>query len=164
MRIGRAAIFSTFLAITVFFASPLYVVSANSSFAGRWEGRMNNLPGIDLNIREHDGKITGKAVFYFQERSDPNGPWQTKAEYPVPLLVPRAEGKVLTFEVEHHKCHNCKELDANAKFRMKLTGLNEARLWRLQEGKAPSGEGLRMVRRGDSTASTVSNPLRRQGE
>jgi hypothetical protein len=29
-----------------------------------WEGKMNDLPGIDLNIEEHDGKISGHIVFY----------------------------------------------------------------------------------------------------
>jgi hypothetical protein len=72
----------------------------------------------------------------------------------VPLLVPRVEGDVLTFEVEHHKCHDCKELDANAKFRMKLTGANEARIWRLEPGKTPTDDGLKLVRERDSKKKT----------
>ena len=154
MRIGRAVVFSAFFSgfvvAAIFVASQVCVVRANSSFAGHWEGKMNDLPGVDLKIEERDGKVSGEAIFYYQERSDPNGPWQTKGEYPVPLLVPHAEGDVLSFEVEHHKCHACKELDANAKFRMKLTSENEARLWRLEPGKTPADDGLRLVRQPDS--------------
>jgi len=47
---------------------------------------MNDLPGINLSIEEDGGKISGDIVFYYQERSDPNGPWHTRAEYPAPLL------------------------------------------------------------------------------
>jgi hypothetical protein len=60
--------------------------SPNASFAGNWEGTMNDLPGINLSIEEDGGKISGDIVFYYQERSDPNGPWHTRAEYPAPLL------------------------------------------------------------------------------
>jgi hypothetical protein len=154
LAVGYSAFFSGFVGAAVFVASQICVVRANASFAGHWEGEMNDLPGIDLKIEEREGKISGKAIFYYQERSDPNGPWQTKGEYPVPLLVPRVEGDVLTFEVEHHKCHDCKELDANAKFRMKLTGANEARIWRLEPGKTPTDDGLKLVREPDSKKKT----------
>jgi hypothetical protein len=97
---------------------------------------MKDLPGIDLQIDELDGKITGHIVFYYQERSDPNGPWHTAAEYPAALLVPHAQGQVLTFEVRHHKCHTCKELGPNAKFRMQLVGPDDARLWNLEYEKS----------------------------
>lgn len=112
---------------------------------------MNDLPGIALNIEEHDGKISGHIVFYYQEGSDPNGPWRTTAEYPATLLAPHVEGKTLVFEVEHHKCHDCAELDANAKFRMELVGPNEALLWNLlyeKAGKDP-GPGMKLVRRSE---------------
>lgn len=50
-------------------------VHAKSSFAGTWEGKMNDLPGVALKIEEADGKISGVMIFYFQERSDANAPW-----------------------------------------------------------------------------------------
>jgi hypothetical protein len=146
------------LVICVFVLGPMFsatrrsVVCANPQFAGHWEGKMNGLPGIDLQIDEAEGKITGRIIFYYQERSDPNGPWRTKAEYPATLLAPRVEGQVLTFEVEHHKCHTCKELGPNAKFRMELAGSDEARLWNLEyerEGKEVPPMKLARTRPGD---------------
>ncbi len=131
---------------------PSTPVHAKSSFAGTWEGKMNDLPGIDLKIEEHDGKVSGHIVFYYQERSDPNGPWRTTAEYPAKLLETREEGNTLIFEVEHHKCHGCTELGPNAKFRMELVGPNVARLWNVlneEAGKDP-GPPMKLVRRSES--------------
>ncbi len=97
---------------------PSMPVHAKSSFAGTWEGEMNNLPGIDLKIEDADGKISGLVIFYFQKRRDPSSPWHVASESPVPLLVlvPHVECKTLTFEVQHHKCHPCSALGPNVKF------------------------------------------------
>lgn len=131
-------------------------VQAKPSFAGTWEGKTNDLPGIDLKIEEANGKISGIVTFYFQERSDANAPWHVASEYPVPLLVPHVEGNTLTFEVQHHKCHTCPELGPNVKFRMEITGPNEARLWKLenegQEKNKDLGPGLKLVRRTQTPA------------
>ena len=107
-------------------------VHATFSFAGTWEGKMNNLPGIDLTIEEADGKINGVMIFYFQERSDASAPWNVASESPISLLVPHAERKTLTFEVQHYKSHICPELRPNVKFRMELAGPNEALLCKLE--------------------------------
>jgi hypothetical protein len=124
-------------------------VPAKSSFVGTWEGKMNDLPGIDLKIDEAGAKVGGTIVFYYQERSNANEPWHVAGETPVPLLVPHMAGRTLTFEVRHHKCHGCAELGPNVKFRMELTGPNEARLWNLenQDTSKDLGPGLRLVRR-----------------
>lgn len=123
-------------------------VYTNSSFGGSWEGQINNLPGIDLNINEAGGKISGIITFYFQERSDPNGPGHVQGQDRTPLLAPHVEGKILTFEVEHHKCHGCAELGPNVKFRMELTSANEALLWNVgqQETSKDPAPGLQLVR------------------
>jgi hypothetical protein len=149
-RIAALASVATFLiepsAIIMQAAARL---SPESAFAGTWEGKMNDLPGIELKMEVMGGKVTGTIVFYYQERSDPNGPWHVAGENPVPLLMLHVVGKTLTFEVQHHKCHGCAELGPNVKFRMELTGQNEARLWNLenQEAKKDLGPGLKLVRR-----------------
>jgi hypothetical protein len=129
-------------------------VQAKSSLAGTWEGKMNNLPGIDLKIEDVDGKISGVMIFYFQERSDASAPWHVASESLVPLLVPHVEPKTLTFEVQHHKCHTCPELGPNVKFRMELAGPDEALLWKLaneeQEKNKELGPGLKLVRQSES--------------
>jgi hypothetical protein len=63
LAVGYSAFFSGFVGAAVFVASQICVVRANASFAGRWEGKMNDLPGIDLKIEEREGKISGKAIF-----------------------------------------------------------------------------------------------------
>ena len=135
-------------------AQPPLGTSANSSFAGTWEGKMNDLPGVNLKIEEAKSKISGSIVFYFQERSEPNGPWHVAGESTVPLLSPHVEDRVLTFEVEHRKCHGCAELGPNVRFRMELAGANEARLWN-QEQAGDSESGLKLIRRTDATTPTA---------
>jgi hypothetical protein len=152
-RIASLASLATFLIGPSAFAAQLAAkVPADASFAGTWQGKMNDLPGIDLKIEEAGGKVSGTIVFYFQERSDPNEPWHVAREDPVPMLVPHVEGKTLTFEVQHHKCHGCAELGPNVKFRVELTGPNEARLWKLENPEASKdlGPGLKLVRRTES--------------
>ncbi|MGB7758658.1 MAG: hypothetical protein WBL61_02455 [Bryobacteraceae bacterium] len=132
-------------------------VREKSPFAGAWEGKLNDLPGIDLEIDDAGGKIGGAMVFYYQERPDADSPWRVTAEYPVPLLVPRVEGNTLTFEVAHHKCHDCAELGPNARFRVEAAGPNELRIWKLDDretGKGP-GPGLKLTRRAEPAASTA---------
>lgn len=155
MKTSQAPIIAAGTAfLMILLVQPSMPVHAKSSFAGTWEGKMNDLPGIDLNIEEHNGKISGQIVFYYQERSDANGPWRTTAEYPAKLLEPHEGGNTLMFEVEHHKCHGCTELGPNSKFRIGLVGPNEARLWNLlneEAGKDP-GPAMKLVRRSESAS------------
>ena len=104
---------------------------------------MNNLPGSDRTIEEADGKINGVMIFYFQVRSDASAPWHVASESPIPLLVPHAEGKTLTFEVQYHKCHTCPELRPNVKFPMQLAGPDEALLWKLENEEQEKNRALR---------------------
>jgi hypothetical protein len=158
MKTNQVPITAAFAGFVVLLlVQPSMPVHAKSSFAGTWEGRMNDLPGIDLKIEDTDGKISGVMIFYFQERSDASAPWHVASESPVPLLVPHLEGKTLTFEVQHHKCHTCPELGPNVKFRMELAGQNEVLLWRLdneeQEKSKELGPGLKLVRRSESPSA-----------
>lgn len=153
MKTNRAPIIGTLAALictaTLAIAQSSAVVHANSSFAGTWEGKLNDIPGIDLKIDEADGRISGTIVFYLQERTDTNGPWHVAAEHPVPLLSPRVEAKTLTFEVQHHTCHDCAELGPNVKFRVDVAGPNELRLWKLDDPETHKdlGPGLKLIRR-----------------
>jgi hypothetical protein len=67
--------------------------------------------------------------------------------------MPRVEGKTLTFEVQHHKCHTCPELGPNIKFRMELAGPNGALLWKLENEGEKNKEmdpDLKLARRNES--------------
>jgi hypothetical protein len=118
---------------------------------GTWEGKMNDLPTIELKIDSSSGKVSGTMLFYFQERGDPSQPWHVTGGNPTPLLLPHVEGNILTFELQHHKCHTCAELGPNQKFRVELKEPNEARLWMWDTQDAPKdpGPGLKLERRGE---------------
>lgn len=126
----------------------------DGSFVGTWEGKMNDIPGVKLTISESKGKVGGLVVFYFQERKDENSPWHVSAEHPVEMLTPHVENKTLSFELQHHKCHDCAELGPNVKFRMELTGSGEAALWNVDESTGKnSGQGMKLVRSTEKAAA-----------
>jgi hypothetical protein len=119
---------------------------AKSPFAGAWEGSMNDQPALKLTIEDADGKLAGTMVFYFQRRGEdgkfhvvPNG------DAAGAIISPQAEGKILTFEVQHHKKHGGTELGPNIKYSVELTGANEARLRQVGDPKA--GDGLKLTRK-----------------
>lgn len=86
---------------------------------------MNELPGVDLTIDEISGKVSGSIAFYFQRRNA-DGNWHVESKDTQPLLAPQANGKVLTFEVLHHKSHGSAELGPNVKFRMEVIDSDHA--------------------------------------
>jgi hypothetical protein len=119
---------------------------AKSPFAGAWEGSMNDQPALKLTIEDADGKLAGTMVFYFQRRGEdgkfhvvPNG------DAAGAIISPQVEGKILTFEVQHHKKHGGSELGPNIKYSVELTGANEARLRQVGDPKA--GDGLKLTRK-----------------
>jgi len=119
---------------------------AKSPFTGTWEGSTNDQPALKLTIEDTDGKLAGVMVFYFQRRGEdgkfhvvPNG------DAAGAIISPEVEGKILTFEVQHHKKHGGTELGPNIKYSVELTGANEARL--RQVGDAKPGEGLKLTRK-----------------
>ncbi len=151
-----AAALATGITPSVTAQSPAAV--PENSFVGTWEGRINDLPGIDLKIQEIDRKISGTIIFYFQERVDRDGPLHPAGESAVPLLAANVEGGTLTFEVQHHRCHGCQELGPNVKFRMALAGPNEARLRNLTEDTTPE---LKLIRETESTG--IAHPALQKG-
>ena len=118
---------------------------AKSPFTGMWEGKLNDLPGVDLTIEDTGGKISGTVGFYLQLRGD-DGKRHVEDKYTVALLAPTVDGNVLAFEVIHHKKHGSPELGPNVKFRMELTGENEAVLHRVSH-QPDAGSDLKLTRR-----------------
>jgi hypothetical protein len=115
-------------------AQPTASQQAATSFAGTWTAEMNGLAGAKMTIAEAGGKIGGTIVFYLQKRENEKAPWHVTSDYKTPILAPRVESKTLTFEVQHHTCDGCQELGPNVHFRVELTGPDEARMWRLEDG------------------------------
>jgi hypothetical protein len=144
---------SAFVAMMFAELAPLVAQTAppgatTASLDGTWEGKMNDLPAIELKVDNSSGKVSGTMLFYFQERSDPSQPWHVTRGSAAPLLLPHVEGNILAFELQHHKCHDCAEFGPNQKFRVELKDPNEARLWMWDKDvpKDP-GPGLKLERR-----------------
>ena len=123
------------------------VAAEKPPFAGTWEATINDLPGVKIKIEESGGRLGGTVVFFFHRRGD-DGKWHVEGDNRGgPMLVPRLQGKVLTFEVTHHKTHGSSELGPNVKFRLELMGANEARLRQVEDQPDAPGTGLRLTRR-----------------
>jgi hypothetical protein len=155
MKAFRVSLLLGLVSVATIFAEPSPLVAQTAptvqptpSLDGTWEGKMNGLPAIELTINNSSGKVSGTMLFYFQERSDPSRPWHVTGGSPGPLLFPHVEGNILTFELQHHKCHGCAELGPNRKFRVELRAPNEARLWMWENQDAPKdpGPGLKLER------------------
>lgn len=124
----------------------LLALLSASPFAGTWEGKINDQPGVKLTLEDAaDGKVRGTIVFYFQKLGD-DGKWHVVegGDARAEILVPEAKGKVLTFEVRHHKSHGSSEYGPNKKFVFELTGPKEARF---REPGGAEGSGLLLTRR-----------------
>jgi len=133
--------------LLMFFSSFCLLPQASDKppFAGKWEGRMNDQPAMEITIKSTGGEISGTIGFYFQERGA-DGKWHAKDKYEATLLSPKVTDKSLTFEVAHHKTHDSPELGPNVKFRMELTEAGEAVLHRVENQQEDAGLKLTRVR------------------
>jgi hypothetical protein len=119
---------------------------ASSGFEGAWEGTENGLPSVELTIHSKDGRISGSIGFYFQTRGK-DGKWHLGEKYTVPLLSPKLEGRTLTFETIHHKCHGCAELGPNNKYYVDFVDEKEAHLHILKDQMKDNDHGFKLMRR-----------------
>jgi hypothetical protein len=83
MRSHRLLIIPSAFCLAVLLIAQLSpLADAKPSFAGTWEGKINDLPAINLKIEDTNGKISGVMTFDFQERSDTSAPWHVTSENP----------------------------------------------------------------------------------
>ena len=136
--------------LTGLLASVMVALCANISVVGAWEGKENGLPAVELTLRNDNGQISGTIGFYFQTRVN-DGKWHSDGKPPfvVPLLSPKLEGTVLTFETIHHRSHGSTELGPNNKYRVAFLRPKEARLQVFRYGakENDAAPGLKLVRR-----------------
>jgi len=52
------------------FVEGLPTAAAKPLFAGTWDGKINDLPRVDLTTEDTGGRIGGVVAFYFQRRGD----------------------------------------------------------------------------------------------
>jgi len=112
---------------------------AGSEFAGRWEGKLDGLPGATLTVKQDKGKFSGSIIFYLV-RKDEQGA-RVDGEANCELLHVAVQGKHMTFEVRHHVRHDSPEYGPNVKFVFELTGDGEGLL-----RNVPDGLSVRMLR------------------
>ena len=115
---------------------------------GTWEGKTNDLPSVELSLRQEGARVTGTIGFYFQNRGA-DGKWHLGPKSEIELLSPKMEGNVLTFETTHRKKHDSPELGPNNRYRVEFVSDTEARLhmYRGGEPEKDDGPGLRLSRR-----------------
>jgi hypothetical protein len=108
------------------------------SVVGVWQGRMDELPAVDLTIREDGSGLAGTVVFY-RVTDEGNGPKVTgKAE--LALIDPRFDGSTLLFSFKRKD-------GAVLKAEMKLVGNDDAVLKPLDDPSAGEAMTVKMVRK-----------------
>jgi hypothetical protein len=88
--------------LNAFLLLALAANTADPRLEGTREGKENDLPSVELVLRDSEGQIGGTISFYFQSRGT-DGKWHVGDKFTVPLLSPTLDGKVLTFETIRHK-------------------------------------------------------------
>ncbi len=129
-----------------------------SQFVGVWDGEMNGLPAVEVALTDDGGKVRGTIAFYLQ-MLDKDGKWHVvgdKNKAAQPLLSPRIEGNVLTFEVTHAKKHGSPELGPNKTFRVEVAGATTAYLREAGDSSDAPGHGLKLSRTSASAQDSAS--------
>jgi hypothetical protein len=126
-------------------AAVLTSSAAPSDFAGTWEGKVNDQPAVRLTLSDAAGQLSGEMVFFFQSRGQ-DGKWRVVKNQNGggPILAPRLEGKLLTFEVRHHKTHGSLEYGPNKRYTVERAGPDEVRL--REAGVPDESPGLKLIR------------------
>jgi hypothetical protein len=135
--------------VVAFFLIGATGMGAEAALTGTWEGTANDLPAVELTIRNADGRISGVIGFYFQSRSG-DGRWHVGEKTSLPLLLPKLNGRILTFETTHRKKHDSPELGPNNRYRVAFIDANEARLNILKDGPQQKNDldsGLKLILR-----------------
>jgi hypothetical protein len=114
--------------------------------AGTWRGKIYDLPGVVLTVSDDGGKFSGTIIFYFLHRNTEHASWEVDTTHltALPLLDPKFDGKILSFQVSHKEAHPPRTLnDPPSSFQMRLTGKDEGELLNLTEKQSP---GVKMAR------------------
>ncbi|HZD77346.1 MAG TPA: hypothetical protein VE218_10090, partial [Acidobacteriaceae bacterium] len=65
---------------------------------GVWHGEHNGLPWITVTLTTESGTLSGAVLFYLH-RQEPGSAETASPGVPEPMLDPRFDGRILTFEV-----------------------------------------------------------------
>ncbi len=93
------------------------------SVAGRWEGKFDGVPAVELHIQDDAGKLRGSVIFYLIRRKPEGQAGKVAGESKTPMISPRFDGEALSFDVRDSN----KEL---VSFTLRVTGNKEGELRR----------------------------------
>jgi hypothetical protein len=104
--------------------------AGTSQITGTWEGRMNDLPAVTIELVESNGKLSGTVVFYFMTRPTTTDPWKIERKMSTPMLEPKFDGRTLSFKVSHENAHPgvSGPNDPPVPFELSMTTAKEANL------------------------------------
>jgi hypothetical protein len=110
---------------------------------GVWEGRMNELPAVELTVREDNGQLGGAIVFFFQRKD--TGTWKVERQNGEPLTEATFDGKALSFRISHERAHT----DSNPSeppvlFKLTLSSPDEGELTSNYQGQESA---IKLVRK-----------------
>ena len=109
-----------------------------TSLVGEWHGTDNNLPTIDLNIKQNAGQTTGSAVFYMIKRNSDGGNPYVFGQATGPMENLNYAPEKLSFDMHRRD-------GSLVSFRVELADANHAKLFRTSD-HAPEGSGFPLVR------------------
>jgi hypothetical protein len=113
-------------------------VYGQTSLVGEWHGTDNNLPIIDLNIKQNAGQATGSAVFYMIKRNSDGGTPYVGGQATGPMENLNYAPEKLSFDMHRRD-------DSLVSFRVELVDSGHARLFRTSD-HTPEGTGFPLVR------------------
>src|SRR5688572_28627267 len=120
---------SMILAISVFGCA-----RTQNPVVGVWEGKMNELPAVDLTVREDNRGLGGTITFYFQRKD--TGVWKVERQGAEPLVDSRFDGKTLSFNISHENAHtDSSPSDPPVPFRFTLTSPGQGDLTSNYQGQ-----------------------------
>jgi hypothetical protein len=103
---------------------------SRANFSGRWEGVQkiqSEMPevvaDVVFTIRQTDGQLSGEIRFAGRARNRPKNKWVPADKFGGPILSPRVEGKVLTFDLT---LRTSEGEEKTAHYRMDIIGPNRA--------------------------------------
>jgi hypothetical protein len=109
-----------------------------TSLVGEWHGTDNNLPIIDLNIKQDAGQTTGSAVFYMIKRNDNGGNPYVGGQATGPMENLNYAPEKLSFDMHRRD-------GSLVSFRVELVDSGHAKLFRTSDN-GPQGTGFPLVR------------------
>ena len=109
-----------------------------TSLVGEWHATDNNLPIIDLNIKQYDGETTGSAVFYMIKRNSDGGTPYVGGQATGPMENLNYAPEKLSFDMHRRD-------GSLVSFRVELVDSAHAKLFRTSDD-GPEGTGFPLVR------------------